>query len=73
MKNRSGLIVPGDLTQADGHAEQRAAMDMIHRHAPGSIGRLTPGADKGFDTAGFVANLRQACVTPTSRRNLVAQ
>ena len=64
MENRSGLIVQGDLTQADGHAERRAAMDMIHRHSPGSTRRLTLGADKGFDAAEFVADLRQACVTP---------
>jgi hypothetical protein len=25
MENRSGLIVQGELTQADGHAERRAA------------------------------------------------
>ena len=61
---RSGLIVQGDLTQADGHAERRAALDMIHRHSPGSTRKLTLGADKGFDAAEFVANLRQACVTP---------
>lgn len=64
MENRNGLIVQGDLTQADGHAERRAALDMIHRHSPGSTRRLTLGADKGFDAAEFVANLRQACVTP---------
>ncbi|MEB0160989.1 IS5/IS1182 family transposase, partial [Pseudomonas sp. AH2 (2023)] len=28
MENRSGLIVQADLTQADGHAERRAAIDM---------------------------------------------
>ena len=60
----NGLIVQGDLTQADGHAERRAALDMIHRHSPGSTRRLTLGADKGFDAAEFVADLRQACVTP---------
>lgn len=64
MENRSGLIVQGDLTQADGHAERRAALDMIHRHSPGSTRRLTLGADKGFDAAEFVADLRKACVTP---------
>ena len=61
---RSGLIVQGDLTRADGHAERRAALDMIHRHAPGSTRRLTLAADKAFDTADFVADLRAACVTP---------
>lgn len=64
MENRSGLIVQGDLTQADGHAERRAALDMIHRHSPGSTRQITLGADKGYDAAGFVADLRQACVTP---------
>ena len=64
MENRNGLIVQGELTQADGHAERRAALDMIHRHSPGSTRQLTLGADKGFDAAEFVADLRQACVTP---------
>jgi transposase len=64
MENRSGLIVQGDLTQADGRAERRAAIDMIDRHSPGSTRRLTVGADKGFDSADFVAELRRACVTP---------
>ena len=64
MENRNGLIVQGDLTPADGHAERRAALDMIHRHSPGSTRQLTLGADKGFDAAEFVADLRQACVTP---------
>jgi hypothetical protein len=64
MENRSGLIVQGDLTQADGHAERRAALDMVHRHSPGSTRKLTLGADKGYDAAEFVSNLREACVTP---------
>lgn len=64
MENRSGLIVQGDLTQADGRAERRAALDMVHRHSPGSTRKLTLGADKGYDAAEFVADLRQACVTP---------
>ena len=64
MENRSGLIVQGDLTQANGHAERRAALDMVHRHYPGSTRQLTLGADKGYDAAEFVADLRHACVTP---------
>ena len=64
MENRNGLVVQGDLTQADGHAERRAALDMVHRHSPGSTRRLTLGADKGYDAGGFVSDLRQACVTP---------
>lgn len=64
LENRNGLIVQGDLTQADGQAERRAALDMIHRHSPGSTRQVTLGADKGFDAAEFVADMRQACVTP---------
>ncbi|MDS9469733.1 IS5 family transposase [Paracoccus sp. MBLB3053] len=64
MENRNGLIVQGDLTQADGHAERKAALDMLHRHSPGSTRKLTLGTDKAYDVAGFVADLRQACVTP---------
>ncbi|MGN7869087.1 IS5 family transposase [Paracoccus sp. 22332] len=64
MENRHGLVVQGDLTQADGHAERKAAMDMLHRHSPGSTRKLTLGADKAYDAAGFVADLRRACVTP---------
>lgn len=64
MENRSGLIVQADLTRADGHAERRAALEMIHAHSPGSTRQLTLGADRGYDSASFVRDLRQACVTP---------
>jgi transposase len=64
MENRSGLIVEAELTQADGHAERAAAIAMIERHSPGSQRRLTLGADKGYDSADFVAELRRMCVTP---------
>jgi IS5 family transposase len=64
MENRSGLIVEAELTQQDGHAERAAAIAMIERHSPGSERRLTLGADKGYDSADFVAELRHMCVTP---------
>jgi transposase len=64
MENRNGLIVQGDLTKADGHAERKAALDMVHRHSPGSTRRLTLGADKGYDAGEFVSELRKAFVTP---------
>jgi hypothetical protein len=41
MENRHGLIVQGDLTQANGRAERKAALDMLHRHSPGSTRKLT--------------------------------
>ncbi|MEI4486681.1 IS5 family transposase [Frigidibacter sp. MR17.14] len=61
---RSGLIVQAELTRADGRAERKAAIDMLHRHAPGSTRRLTLAADRGYDSADFVAELRQMIVTP---------
>jgi hypothetical protein len=64
MQNRSGLILRRrDLTQTDGHAKRRAAADRIHRQSPCSTRQLAPGADKAFDTAGFVADLRRADIT----------
>lgn len=39
MENH-GPIVQGDLPQARGHAERKAAPDMIRRHSPGSTRRL---------------------------------
>jgi transposase len=60
----SGLIVQADLTRADGRAERRAALEMIHAHSPGSTRPLTLGADRGYDSADFVRDLRKACVTP---------
>ena len=64
MENRSGLIVQAELTRADGRAERKAAIDMLHRHSPGSNRRLTLAADRGYDSADFVAELRQMVVTP---------
>ncbi len=43
MENRSGLIVQGGLTRADGHAERCAALEIIHRPFP----RLDTAADAG--------------------------
>jgi transposase len=68
-ENRHGLIVEACLTQATGTAEREAANDLIHAHAPGSTRRLTLGADKAYDTAGFVADCRTMCVTPHVAQN----
>jgi transposase len=63
MENQSGLIVATETTQADGYGERRAALAMINRRCPGER-QLTLGADKGYDTADFVADLRAMNVTP---------
>jgi len=64
IENRHGLVVQADATQATGTAERQTALAMIDRHAPGTTNQLTVGADKGYDTSDFVADLRQMCVTP---------
>jgi transposase len=64
MENRNGFAVGAHLTHADGTAERRAAIDMLNAHDPGSTRRITLGADKGYDAAEFVADLRTMCVTP---------
>ncbi len=63
MENRSGLIVDTRLTLVSGHAERLAALEMIAPHAdrPRAI---TLGADKGYDTADFVEELRTMNVRP---------
>jgi transposase len=63
-ENRSGFVVEATLTHADGTAERRAAIDMLDALDPGSTRRITLGADKGYDAADFVADLRRMCVTP---------
>jgi len=71
MENRNGLVVQAELTHADGHGERKAAIEMINRHSPGSTRRLTLGADKGYDSADFVAELRRMIVTPHVAQNHV--
>jgi IS5 family transposase len=63
MENRSGLIVDTRLTLVSGHAERLAALEMIEPHAdrPRAI---TLGADKGYDAADFVEELRAINVRP---------
>jgi len=64
MENRNGLIVQGDLTKPDGHAERKAALDMVRRQSPGSARRLTLGADKSYDAGGSFP----ICAKPALRR-----
>jgi hypothetical protein len=68
-ENRHGLVVETEMTRAAGTAERDAAKIMIETHSPGSERRITVGADKGYDTAEFVADLRQMCVTPHVAQN----
>lgn len=62
MENRNGLAVDAKLTEAKGTAERDAAhamaLDLPGKH------RKTLGADKGYDAAEHVEDLRLAGVTP---------
>ncbi len=69
-ENRHGLVVEAEMTLATGTAEREAAKLMINGHAPGSERRLTVGADKGYDTSDFVADLRAMNVTPHVAQNI---
>lgn len=66
MENRHGLVVDTRLSHADGFAERQQALDMIKSRARRGI---TLGADKAYDTADFVAGLRQLGVTPHVAQN----
>jgi transposase len=67
MENRNGLAVAGMTTIASGHAERDAALRLIGSKA--GYFRLTLGADKAYDTADFVAALRDVQVTPHVAQN----
>jgi len=68
MENRSGLIVDTRLTRVSGHAERLAALDMIAPLAdrPRAI---SLGADRGYDAADFVEELRTLNVRPHVAQN----
>jgi len=67
MENRHGLIVDCCVTLATGTAERDAAETMVarlKRRKRRSSGRITLGADKGYDTRNFIGALRKQKVTP---------
>jgi len=66
MENRNGLLVDSELTQASGTAEREAALAMLRRRGRRNC---TLGADKGYDTRAFVADLRALKVTPHVAQN----
>jgi transposase len=67
-ENRNGFVVEAELREVSGSVERETAKDMIVRYSPGAK-RITVGADKGFDTAGFVADMRDFNVTPHVAQN----
>jgi transposase len=67
VENGNGLIVQAEVFEANGTAERDAALVMLEQ-IPGS-NPVTVGGDKGFDTAGFVAECRNLHVTPHVAQN----
>jgi transposase len=68
MENRNGLIVDAVTTRASGHAERLAALSLIAPRAERPQ-PVTLGADKGYDSADFVMELRDKTVTPHVAQN----
>lgn len=66
-ENRNGLVVDVRLTQATGTAERDAAVEML-RQKPLSR-TVTVGGDRGYDTRGFVEQLRGMNATPHVAQN----
>jgi IS5 family transposase len=67
--NRHGLVVNVQATQATGTAERDAAADMLDELAVRQA-QVTVGADKAYDTRGFVQACRDIGVTPHVAQNL---
>ena len=68
MENRSGLIVDARLTRVSGHAERLEALDMV-QHVADRPCAVTLGADRGYDAADFVEELRGINVRPHVAQN----
>jgi transposase len=66
-ENRNGLVVDVRLTQATGTAERDAALAMLANKAASK--RITLGADRGYDTRGFVAAAQEQNITPHVAQN----
>jgi transposase len=62
MDNREGLAVGTCLNQPSGRAEPEAALELVEEIA--GCGRVTLGADKGYDRKEFIQELRDHQVTP---------
>lgn len=67
VENGNGLIMEAEVLQANGTAERDAALVMLEQIRGKQ--QITVGADKGYDTAGFVAECRNLHVTPHVAQN----
>ena len=67
MENRNGMVVNVEVLPATGTAEREAALSMIEA-IPGNHS-VTVGADKAYDTKGFVEESRKRNATPHVAQN----
>jgi transposase len=64
MENRNGLLVDLKVSQATGTAEREVAEQMIKRQRQKGVRIKSLGADKNYDTHGFVDFLRGRKIAP---------
>ena len=64
MENRNGLCVDLSISHATGTAEREEALALLGRIRDRGFRPRTLGADKGYDVASFVEEVRAAGVTP---------
>ncbi|MGC4105390.1 MAG: IS5 family transposase [Thermomicrobiales bacterium] len=69
MENRHGLLVDITVTAATGTAERDAALAMVDRMRDRGRLPVSVGADKGYDTHGFVAALTERGIQPHIMQN----
>lgn len=67
MENRNGLIVKAAASHVTGKAEREVAANLLSDLS--GMKKRTVGADKNYDTAGFVADCRAMNITPHVARN----
>lgn len=67
-ENHNGLMVNTRVALAIGTAERVAAIEMLEQ-LPGGSKRVTPGADRAYDTADFVEPMRELRMTPPVAHN----
>ena len=68
IENRNGLVMAAEVTFADGNHREREAAARLLADTP-RCSAATVGADKNYDTAGFVETMREQGVTPHVAQN----
>ncbi|MFQ5861478.1 MAG: IS5 family transposase [Dehalococcoidia bacterium] len=69
MENRNGLLADFQVSQATGTAERDAVPLLLDQARERRFHPRTLGGDKGYDTRGCVATMRQRRVTPHVAQN----